>query len=159
MNKVEVKTADLIGPALDWAVAKCSGIPLFTQGEDWPGNYKVTVLAAEQPVLIRDLMGRMWLEDHERTVAWSPSTDWSQGGPLIEKFCITIGAPDLMNSGLWESFIGAYVKVDDAGVADLKGVHESFGPTALIAACRAIVAAKLGDVVRVPAELVQGGTP
>lgn len=135
---VEVKTAELVGTALDWAVAKCSGMPFFTRGGGWPGNYSVTVLAGEKPVLIFDLVGRIWREHQGITVPWSPSTDWGWGGPLLDEH------------GVWLS--------DDA-VEHIASIHPHInefiqtGPTKLIAACRAIVHAKLGGVVQVPKEL------
>lgn len=138
---VEVKTSELVGQALDWAVGKCSGMPLFTMGDDWPGNYSVTVMAGEQPVLILDLTKRMWLEHQGVTVPWLPSTIWAQGGPLRDKYDVGIepGVPD----GLPYAYVPG---------RDLDG---SRGETALIALCRAIVAAKLGEVVQVPVELVR----
>ena len=137
---VEVKTAELVCPALDWAVAKCSGMPLFTMGEDWPGNYSVTIMAGDKPVLIFDLVGRMWREHQGITVPWSPSTDWAQGGQLRDKYDVGIehGVPDGIP---YAYFPGRYL-------------DGSRGETALIAVCRAIVASKLGDVVQVPKELI-----
>ena len=133
---VEVKTAELIGPALDWATAKCSWMPFFAMGEDWPGNYNVTALAGEAPILILDLVNRMWREHQGVTVPWSPSTNWAQGGPLIEQFGLD----------LWKhegKFYAFHTRQHNKYCAD----------TVLVAACRAIVAAKLGNVVQVPAEL------
>lgn len=113
MNMTEVKTGDLIGPALDWAVAQADGSP------DWG----VQVLA------------RMF----------HPSTDWEHGGPLIDKH-------DPEERRLPEP--GRYAEV----WRDLPGgcaiVGRAVGPTRLVAFCRALVACYLGEVVRVPAELV-----
>ena len=53
---MKIKTADLIGPALDWAVAKC----LQPGYEEWR--------------LIR------WVEQE-----FAPTANWAQGGPLIER--------------------------------------------------------------------------
>ena len=53
---MKIKTADLIDPALDWAVAKC----LQPGYEEWR--------------LIR------WVEQ-----GFAPTARWSQGGPLIER--------------------------------------------------------------------------
>ena len=144
MSMIEVKTAELSGPALDWAVGIATG------GEQKPYQFADNIYAP---------FWEAWVfPDGYACSRWSPSTDWSQGGPLIEKYRVTIGAPDLMNSGLWEAFIGAYAQVDSCGVADLFGSHEGFGDSPLIAACRAIVAATLGDPVSVPEELVQQPT-
>lgn len=65
------------------------------------------------------------------------STDWAQGGPIIEREGITL------RCGLhgW-----------DAELEEFDAI--SHGPTPLIAAMRCYVAGKLGDEVEVPEELV-----
>jgi hypothetical protein len=69
----------------------------------------------------------------------SYSTDWSQGGPIIEREGITVG-PD---TG------------PDWWVAHIKGgIYIDHGPTPLIAGMRCYVASKLGDEVEVPDKLV-----
>lgn len=112
MNKL--KTSEMTGAALDWAVAKCEGI------EWW---------AAEEP---KDGL----FIDYERTRLYSPSSDWSQGGPIIEREHI-----GLLPSG------NAYYEIDG-------GTYYSYGPTPLIAAMRCYVASRLGDEVDVPEELL-----
>lgn len=113
---VTLRTCDLIGAALDWAVAKA--------------------------VTYVDYHG------------WSPSTDWSQGGPLIEKHHVQTS---FNGCGFSRSTTGehwcAYACKDNGEELRPSGS----GPTPLIAACRAIVSAHLGDSVDVPAELVGGG--
>ena len=68
----------------------------------------------------------------------SPSTDWSQGGPIIERENIAL-------RGTWDG--------ETAGWITMKGRVEQTGPTPLIAAMRCYVASKLGDEVDVPTEL------
>jgi hypothetical protein len=121
---IEVKTADLIGPALDWAVGEVHG--------EW----------AEEPYHLRDSDGLIWCNNH--SYGYSPSADWAQGGPLIEKYGILF----LIEQGFDEP--NCFVAI----LSEREAVCR--GETHLIAACRAIVAAKLGDVVSVPAELVGG---
>lgn len=110
-----MKTANLIGPALDWAVAKCEGWE-----EQWNMRY------ARYPEM------------------YAFSTDWSQGGPIIEREQIII-AP--------------YADVIDgpfAGWAALKWMPDRQlvkGPTPLVAAMRRYVTSKLGDEVNVPKAL------
>ncbi len=129
MTMIELKTSELIGAALNFAVARVV-------------DYK--------PALIQDpcgpdewiIMGRddMYLtRDPEEFHVWSPSTEWSQCGPLLRKFSVDI---EHLGDG---RVIGRIV---EDGAAEL-------GPDELIAACRAIVAARLGDTVSVPAELVE----
>lgn len=74
--------------------------------------------------------------------SFDPSTDWSQGGPIIERENITglqkskhLGTGDV----LWHCFI------DNSNF--------QVGPTPLIAAMRCYVASKLGEEVEVPNEL------
>ena len=73
--------------------------------------------------------------------AWMPSIDWGQGGPLIDSDDIDI----------WGDcgFFCAHLAIENKAIVMCKGT------TRLIAACRAIVAAKLGAVVSVPEELCQ----
>jgi len=73
------------------------------------------------------------------------TTDWAQGGPIIERERIelTFNRPNETDT-LWR-----------AEMFDLKGVsiaHE-YGTTALIAAMRCYVASKLGDEVEIPEDI------
>jgi len=130
---IEVKTAELVGPALDWAVGIADG---WEADRPQDGQLRKTRCGVTQCVLVG--AQRLCPEGYR----YSPSTDWSQGGPLIEKY--------LVGFGLYpNAFFACTGLNDDAGAAH--------GPTHLIAACRAIVASKLGDVVQVPAESVRGG--
>ena len=97
-----IKTIDLTGPALDWAVAKCEGSAYH---------------------------GPAWTKY---------STDWSQGGPIIEREGIEL---------LCESLGFRWVASPQKG-------PEWRGPTPLIAAMRCYVASKLGDEIDVPDELI-----
>jgi len=100
------KTTDLIGAALDWAVAKCEGSAYH---------------------------GPAWTKS---------STDWSQGGPIIERERITLDGNAILNQ--WMAV--AYVPNEEP--------WEMRGPTPLIAAMRCHVASKLGDEIDVPDELI-----
>ena len=62
---MKIKTADLAGQALDWAVAKC----LQPGYEEWR--------------LIR------WIEQE-----FAPTANWAQGGPIIEREGIYLRAND-----------------------------------------------------------------
>jgi len=102
---MKIKTSELTGAALDWAVARCEG---------GVGN---------------DQLVGAW---------YSPSTDWAQGGPIIEREKITLR--------IWEDedYVHAY-KWNTEGWLE--------GPTPLIAAMRCYVSSKLGDEVEIPEEL------
>lgn len=125
---IELKTAELEGVALDWAAGKSAGLSLRSFG-----NPKYGVFIPDKKGFVDEI--------------WVPSTSWAQCGPLITRFNIdlTIERNDLIYASV----------CDDSGMPVMPGdVNGAFGPTHLIAACRAIVAHKIGDTVSVPAELV-----
>lgn len=114
---MKIKTSELVGAALDWAVATCNGGVYHGPSVrdsfwSWPGN-----------------------PPRYSKVAPAYSTDWAQGGPIIERHIGTL--TDL---------------ADDGWCAQWSG-YEGYGPTPLIAAMRCFVASKLGDEVDVPEEL------
>jgi len=119
-----MKTSELIGPALDWAVAKAKGLTVdnLLGGAVWAWTKDA-------------------LTDEDETICvFNPSADWSQGGPIIERESITISPCEDMET--W------------VAVATFKqGVEDQFGPTPLIAAMRCYVASKFGDEVEIPEEL------
>lgn len=118
MKTVKIKTGELTGPALDWAVAEAVGVELYNEhhGEDLR-------------ILIDPIYGIC--------TAWAPSSNWHQCGPLIEEYRVET----LFSGGM------TYSKL--SGLKDASGCDQ----TPLIAACRAIVSAKLGDEVEVPEKL------
>ena len=115
---MKVKTNELTGAALDWAVAKCEGIELTN------GCYN--------RLLVDGRMSR----GQEMLAPYNPSTDWAQGGPIIEREKTAIKENGY---GHWFAKVGAG-----------KWMH---GPTPLIAAMRCYVASKLGDDIDIPEEL------
>lgn len=80
------------------------------------------------------------------------STDWAQGGPIIERECITVAIGD------WDVDQTPIVQTWSARslVCEIHAATNDgwlCGPTPLIAAMRCFVASKLGDEVEVPDEL------
>jgi hypothetical protein len=112
------KTSELQGPALDWAVAKCEKV------DDY--------------ILYESFMTR-WTDDEGDTCRYS--TDWAQGGPIVEREKISVWARG--NEWAAETFTPNH-----------QG-DEQEGPTILIAAMRCYVASKLGDEIEVPDELTK----
>jgi hypothetical protein len=76
---------------------------------------------------------------------WQPSTDWAQGGPIIEREGITVSRTDKKSDeGPWVAYRIEHLFEDEYE-------HEyQHGPTPLIAAMRCYVASKLGDEVEMP---------
>ncbi|MGE8495419.1 phage protein NinX family protein [Comamonas sp.] len=139
MTTITIKTADLTGAALDWAVALASGVAVNIIP---PNKY---------PNLVRyaDSLGKNF----------HPSTNWAQAGPIIEAEQIGISSPGSLvhrnggprhgwgASGYWS----ATTWVPGAnGRRSIK--HHETSP--LIAAMRCYVQHKLGDTVDIPQELM-----
>ena len=116
---MKIKTNEASGVVLDWMV-------VYIQ------TYKAT---DGKPVLTEDLMRRA-----VKNGMASPSTDWSQGGPIIERE--KIGSLHEAR-GVWS----ASTKWEDPAKV-------FYGKTKLIAAMRCYVASKLGDEVEIPNELI-----
>jgi hypothetical protein len=119
---MKMKTQDLTGSALNWAVAKCNGFVPFSAKDN-----------TGERIMIDLGESTMYLQHYR------PSTNWSQGGPIIEQEGIA-AIPN--GRGAWEAELRG-------GDADDHG----YGPTPLIAAMRCYVASKLGESVDVPEEL------
>ena len=119
-----IKTSDLTGAALDWVVSKCEGEPVYFDG-----------------VTVRYVPGQF--SDEE---PYNPSTNWAQGGPIIEREHISLRGPSIAGVN-WASFI------DKSGTS-YGPQYRQVAPTPLIAAMRCYVASKLGDTVEIPAELM-----
>ena len=108
-----MKTAELTGAALDWAVAKCEG-------------HKVFIKHAPLQIMYTPKRKRSWY-------IYTPSTNWAQGGPIIERETISL---DYAQEEDWAAKTPAY--------------QWAYGTTPLIAAMRCYVASKLGDEVEIP---------
>ncbi|ASD10576.1 phage protein NinX family protein [Pseudomonas aeruginosa] len=137
MNEtVEVKTCELEGPALDWAVATAQGWIRYEEDSVELGWYWHTdpENAPYGPII--------YLGD------WRPSNNWSQCGPLIEKYRFEF-------EWVGNDWHGEPLNFFTACGFDMPADAASAGPTHLIAACRAIVRAKYGKTVSVPAELIK----
>ena len=106
-----MKTAELTGAALDGAVAHCV---------EWSKKFPIFV-------------------DGTPASKGNYSTDWAQGGPIIEREWIDLHC---VNDALWEAEINA------------SAYHNrKNGPTPLIAAMRCYVTSKLGNEDDIPKEL------
>ncbi len=76
---------------------------------------------------------------------WGWATDWAQGGPIIERECISI--EDTTMRGGEGKFAWRATRVEGSSIS------EECGPTPLVAAMRCYVASQLGDEMDVPNEL------
>ena len=130
---MRIKTSELTGAALDWAVAKC-------ENADW----------SDEDCLVNVTT----FDDYTGTIC-NYSTDWAQGGPIIERENITVrpvfhaerteGGSDIYRQDGWSAHM--------TPKAFWVTPRAFAGSTPLIAAMRCYVASKLGDEVDVPEEL------
>ena len=125
-----MKTSDLIGPALDWAVE-------LALGTHWsPNGYFCHSIT-----------------EFNRNPKHAYSIDWAQGGQIIEREGIFPTLTDLeRNDDGSVSFTRVFrAKTPAQYLEQDEGVY---GPTPLVAAMRCLVASKLGDDVEIPQELL-----
>jgi hypothetical protein len=121
---MQIKTSELTDVRLDWAVLKCE---VSTRGVH--ADYLM-------PSVFMYRIG-----EHD----FNYSTDWAQGGPIIEReeICLKKDQPPRIAAYEWNAW--TMLKSNAAS---------GRGPTPLIAAMRAYVASQLGDEVDVPEELL-----
>ena len=148
-----MKASELTGLALDWAMAKCEGLQecmVFGRGSVKDGGFAVpNNHGGYTPVLLKNTHdkwfkqcdGYPWDRDQ---VIWQPSTDWSQGGPIIER-----EAHNLLKHNGGTEWCCACNVPREGYVA----IITADGPTPLIAAMRCYVSSKLGDEVEIPEKL------
>jgi hypothetical protein len=115
-----VKTSELTGPALDWAVALVEN--------------RIDKASLEPFRIIEGELHLRYCGAIQRAT-YGPSTEWAQGGPIIEQERLLLQPHGLS----WKCSLG--------------GLNWFKGPTPLIAAMRCYVASKLGDTVEIPNEL------
>jgi hypothetical protein len=112
-----MKTSELSGMQLDWAVANAEGE------------------LSEHGGQVHLVESKVRFYEDTLDIQYTPSTDWAQGGPIIEREGIAIY---LYGNSEWNAHIGG---------------KESVGLTPLIAAMRCYVASKLGDEIDLPFEI------
>ena len=135
-----MKTSELTGAALDWAVAKC--LKLKVTFDSWGVCYIGKIQ--------RDESGLGYPAPFE------PSDNWAQGGPIIEREGIDLQCHlGYWASSLWPNKPTTVTPVNAAKyrIGRIKLSIRANGPTPLIAAMRCYVASKLGDEIDIPEEL------
>ena len=121
---MKIKISELNGAALDWAVAKCEGVEVHMTRGGW------YVFDSEvHPEFSNEY-------NDSKMHSFKPSTNWAQGGPIIERERIEVRD---YGGDAWSAY---------------DYIHPiQIGPTPLIAAMRCYVASKLGEEVEIPKEL------
>lgn len=141
---VEVAVETLIGPALDYVIATIEELPIrydpMAFGNTANGGYWVW----------HDRLNGPKLQIGPKPAShsggyYSPSTRWDQLGPLVMKYPIVMGNHESgkEDGKFWGS---AHCFYSETEFQTTDGV--------MVAACRAIVAYKLGPVVKIPRSLL-----
>lgn len=123
-----MKTSELTGAALDWAVAKCEG---------YDCQFDDSVLGAWL------IPQEGYLHDEKPLSSMRYSTNWAQSGSIIEREGMHVDCLRQGASPVWEAW---------PYVGGTKFIQQ--GTTPLIAAMRCYVASKLGDEIEIPKELL-----
>ena len=158
---MKIKTNELTGVALDWAVGLADGRRIRTS------------IGGSLEARGRTESGHELPEDCDLWMIWTPSTRWSQGGSLVEESKINLISvegeynPQLAGtaeafSTYWVAEVGRLRPTETYGpqgdawgdVFQIDACDAIAGPTPLIAAMRCFCRAKLGEFVEVPDNLV-----
>lgn len=131
---MKIKTDSLADDALDWAVATREGYTLTSDGIS-------NLLDSGKDLRI--------LGPSNSPLSFSPSTNWSHGGPIAESKKI---------SAVYDEDRDVWVAVRKCSLNDAMGFNGenwSEGPTELIAKMRCHVLTELGPEVDVPEVLIE----
>lgn len=144
---VGVKTAELDGPALDWAMADAEWLKNKRVVDDSIGGKVVLIVndGQRKPLSAGRRYSKLettwrWFglvkETREIVLGWAyePTLCWAN----MREYLVSLTAPQAEGEEWTAHIAGVSMRGDDIGPA----------------VCRAIVAAKLGDVVLVPKELI-----
>lgn len=128
---MKVKTSDLTGAALDWAVATAEGRK----------DIRILLSHGVPIVVLRDRFNYA----HPGNEVFAPHKWWRDGGPIIEREGITIDAREShWMARIWAEAKGDFIEVGRRG---------ALCATPLQAAMRCFVASKMGDEIELPKEL------
>lgn len=146
---MKIKTSELTGLSLDWAVEVAKGSSVYMRHDFMRQRHQYLRSSAnlewhlqrqKNEPIVGDLVtgGTKFLPNN--------STNWAQAGPIIEREEIGIRVNRPCSKGReWE----AAPSITAKGAGGKYG----YGPTPLIAAMRCYVASKIGDEVDVPEDL------
>ena len=124
---MKLKTSELTGRALNWVVAQAQGMHV-----EFNKYYQdaVEIIVPEDDIEYDN-------DGYPISQIYSPATNWSDGGWIIEHEGISIARMGKYSWSEWGAVLNDFE-------------FDEEGPTPLIAAMRCYVASKFGDEVDVP---------
>ncbi len=160
-----MKTNELTGPALDWAVAKAEGtlpvhntIVAFRPFEPDMDEDEHFLCTADDDAHAREQCENAYpgceIIGVFKCVVGKYSSRWDMAGPIIEREKIRIwDSADSAHQGEWAAATREWMSMDVESTEFLNSPMPYHGPTPLVAAMRAFVFSKLGDEVEIPEEM------
>ncbi len=139
---MKIKSTELTGAALDWAVSKCKGIEV----EAWLTSDRHSYFVVLKDAFV-DKSPTAFYSDPDET--FYPSFNWIHGGPMLERLGLSVAYDVEMNEGEDREYWATFYAVDS-------GEGRVYGPTMLVAAMRCYVLSKQGPYIDVPDDLVLG---
>ena len=143
---MKIKTADLQGKQLRWAVAKSLGLNLDLGG--WPARYQDGETYLKY---VDKYLQPTHIPHYEE---W-----WEAGGPILEREGILLRPIRSPGHSLDGQCLAKYGGTNTGTIVQWvkrEGLPRGYqaGPTMLIAGMRCFVASKMGDEVEIPEELL-----
>jgi len=146
-----MKTRELFGVYLDWAVGNCLSLELYSKKE---------YVHHDINLKLNHINSRGVFEE------WSPSTNWYQAGDIISSEDISIiRVEDRLDTvlnkkiPLWAAMYGSLYPVDITEYISHEPLYQLYeadviyGETPLIAAMRCYVDSMIGSEIDIPTEL------
>lgn len=137
---MKIKTSELINAPLDYVVAKCEGYDVKL----W---YTYRFLGTPKQEIVDRGVAIYAPDDEFEQLTYCPSSDWAQGGPIIQQENMTLMFDE--DGQTYSAYVSLFRQ---RGMSNR--TRWSNGSTPLIAAMRCLVASKLGEYVDVPDELI-----
>ena len=135
---MKIKVSEATPTQLDWLVAETLGVTTYV---GWNHTNTGPCLYSDEP---------------SGPEAWSPSTDWSKGGPIIEREKIEL-IPLWLGSS-FEGYAASHklsIKYDDAGEFIYGSDCKQYSLSPLISAMRCYAISKLGSEAEIPKSLIE----
>ncbi len=141
-----MKTSELTGAALDYAAGLCEGYG--------PDKYMSNI---DIRLDVKGKVSCLLVPINRAYVRWTPSTNWAQGGPIIEREGIALRYSPKHKKWYAKRETGSgetvFWPAQEYSVTAKKKVTARWeGPTPLVAAMRCYIASKLGNDIEIPKE-------
>ena len=158
---MRVKSKNLTGPALDWAIAKARGRHLVRRHDHFRHIAEHSGMSQEkiaQHLAFTQTDDWVWLNSIGSMEPIEPfSASWKESGEFIFKENIGFAPAGIPNGDAWMAYKWELEKTVE-GWPHSYYTHAAQGPDPLTAGLRCFVIVKLGKVVDIPDDLIESET-